>query len=469
MFKILLLILTLSLTLSSSLVIERTFDDIELDLSDNVALFYRTGMYGSLDAYNAFEKVADVLNSMKLFNLKFYTCDGDLEINKNLFVEAGFDTDRIHIFFQVNKHVEIYSGDLTVDGIVAYAQTLYVPITKPELVNKFESSTKFFDGMKEASSNAAFVKFVINDCKPCDALVVPFQRYAQHFTKVNFFEVNCDGTAEERSFCNDAGVNSYPTLISFNGGARRVYAEPDRTFTSVERFLKGIDSFLVEKTFDEIEEDLFDNVAIFYNSENPESETALTEVEKFARILSKERTMFSFYKCDGEKNGETFQVAGFEPSKIYVFFQHNKDVEIFSGEMKSEAMLAYARHLFIPVTQPELVHSFTNEVEFYDRLSVRAKPTLVKYVIDVCDPCVTFANTFKRYAQHFTSVDFVEVNCGDNGSKSFCTDSGVSTYPSMILFNGDDKITYAGVDRSFHSVEKFLNEHTTIAVSVTSA
>ena len=106
------------------------------------------------------------------------------------------------------------------------------------------------------------------------------------------------------------------------------------------------------------------------------------------------------------------------------------------------------------------VLEFTSELDFYNLMDLEEnpKPIFIKFFTETCPHCQGFKNAFKRYASLYKDkVTFMDVNCGSGKSgEKFCKTNKATSYPTLMLFKGDDKITFNDNDRTFIAIEKFL-------------
>ena len=136
-------------------------------------------------------------------------------------------------------------------------------------------------------------------------------------------------------------------------------------------------------------------------------------------------------------------------------------IEKFPLDLTVDVLTKHIRSLQLPITKPELVKAFKKEADF-DK-DVKKGPVFMKFYTETCPHCKALKRPYQRFAQHFENiVEFMDVDC--KAHASFCSKNPVKGYPTLVLFNNGKKISFNEGDRSFITVEKFLNKHLNLEV-----
>ncbi|KAJ4459348.1 hypothetical protein PAPYR_4644 [Paratrimastix pyriformis] len=196
---------------------------------------------------------------------------------------------------------------------------------------------------------------------------------------------------------------------------------------------------------------------VFFVDHSEKSEAALKIAEKLLNKFVKEGiTDWEIWKCDCVINAEECRTANFV-SFPYVFENTAASgIEQFQGPIKFGAIWKDIKFRRTAVTNPEDVLAFTSEDGLYAHLDQTRRSVLVKFYEKWCSHCNAFKPTFQKAATQFRGqVDFAEVECAT--AKDFCAHNDIKSYPTLILFTGEDKIAYDQPSRDIHSIEEFLH------------
>lgn len=109
---------------------------------------------------------------------------------------------------------------------------------------------------------------------------------------------------------------------------------------------------------------------------------------------------------------------------------------------------------------PADVLPFVSEDGLYDTIDRTHQPVFVKFFESWCAHCHKMKRGFEAGATFFKNrVHFMEVRCSaDAGTKAFCAKAGVSRYPALQLYTGQEVLPFDG-SRAVAAYELFFHEH----------
>jgi len=203
---------------------------------------------------------------------------------------------------------------------------------------------------------------------------------------------------------------------------------------------------------------------LFYHASESSSADALKMVRQVEKKLQKELPKWKFRTCNGDlsTNKAQFTEAAFNAGEFYFTATLVEGIEKYSGEQTIPAIVEHIRSFEMPYKEED-VTSVSGEDEFYEILDKEndPKPIFVKFFETWCTHCQRIKLAFNRLATYFTpsGVDFVEVECGKNDdTKAFCTRNQVTSYPTFVLFTGEQKIPFGDEARSLGAFRKFFKK-----------
>ena len=171
---------------------------------------------------------------------------------------------------------------------------------------------------------------------------------------------------------------------------------------------------------------------------------------------------FQFAKvdCESEANKAECDEAGFKNAGIWVFTSTpHEGIQNYHGPRTTPKLIEHIRYKFMPSDDADVI-PFENENAFYERLDKgdKPKPIIVKFWESWCTHCKAAKIPFEQAAGFFKEqVEFMEVECSKNDeTKKFCQANGVQGYPTIILFDGEQKHKYEMPDKSIGSFQEFF-------------
>lgn len=88
------------------------------------------------------------------------------------------------------------------------------------------------------------------------------------------------------------------------------------------------------------------------------------------------------------------------------------------------------------------------------------KKTVVLFYAPWCPHCTKVKPTFDELAKEHSgdaSVTIKSVNCEEN--KKAAEENEIESYPTIILFRGNNKVKYESNDRSKAAIERFISSN----------
>ena len=217
----LVLLLTLACVLSvvsfakeQSYVSEQLYSDIKASETDKLVLLYHSSEGQSeplLDFMNYmakhFHEQQEQEKDEKVF--EFITCDGDIPENAEEVSKASMRLP-FYLFTQTSEEgIQRYTHDYDLESILSHIKFLTTSPKANKLV-PFKSEAEL---VQKKKTRPQFVKFYQEWCRLCQTVKKPFLHAAEQLEGVvDFVEVHCSGSEEEKAYCEREGVSSYPTI-----------------------------------------------------------------------------------------------------------------------------------------------------------------------------------------------------------------------------------------------------------------
>ena len=208
-----------------------------------------------------------------------------------------------------------------------------------------------------------------------------------------------------------------------------------------------------------------ERLTLFHFSSDPKSgelvlmlEEAATQLQAL-RLPALERFSFAEVDCVKPPNAGECSAAGFTAGKDWLFTSTQASgIQAYTGPRTASAVATHVHHKFLPA-DPSLVQTWKDEESFFRSLdSPRAKPVFLKLWEEWCTHCKALKHPFEQMAVYFApQVTFMELECSRSEiSKAFCARHGATSFPTLMLFDGEDlKQKYDG-ERTIVGVEEFF-------------
>jgi len=231
---------------------------------------------------------------------------------------------------------------------------------------------------------------------------------------------------------------------------------------------------VVEDTFANIKNSPAEQLVVFYRASDPSHEAILKTVKKVAKKLRHELPpQFAYRKCDGdlEINKKEFQDASFHTGTFVFTSTPIEGIEKYPLSVDVKTLTRYLKGKYVPANDSAVL-SFVDEDTFYERLDRFDPPKsiFIKFWEEWCTHCKRAKRSFAQGAQYFRDqVDFMEVQCSKNDeTTAFCTRNEVRSYPTFLLFTGEQKHSFTDEVRHIMTFQSFFDKHITPTASSSS-
>ena len=220
-----------------------------------------------------------------------------------------------------------------------------------------------------------------------------------------------------------------------------------------------------DMTFAEVKTNPQQRLVIFFFGSDEAAVPMLDMVESTAEYLESLNLAklkdFHYAKvdCEAEANKAECDEAGFKTAGIWIFTSTpHEGIQSFGGTRDAYTLSNHIRHKFLPTDEKDVL-PFEDENALFERLDKDgAKPIIMKFWESWCTHCKHLKRPYEQAAGFFKGeVEFFEVECSKNEkSKAFCQSSGISSYPTLILYDGEKKTKYDQADKSIASFQNFF-------------
>lgn len=221
--------------------------------------------------------------------------------------------------------------------------------------------------------------------------------------------------------------------------------------------------FIQEESFESIKGTPREQLVVFYHSSHPDTERVLTVVQNVASKFSIEHPTFGYKKVDGELevNRKDFADASFSQEPYIFTSTPEVGIEKYPHDMNKNTLLQHLRNIYLPFDAAN-VKQFEGEDALYEMIDSNEppRPVFIKFYEEWCAHCKALKRPFMIAAtKHLGKVDYMEVQCSKNEeTQQFCKKNGVTGYPGLILFTGEQKHEFKKPTRSLISMEEFFKE-----------
>jgi len=232
-------------------------------------------------------------------------------------------------------------------------------------------------------------------------------------------------------------------------------------------------SLISAESFATVKDRPAQRLTLFYFSTDRDSEKQVTLLERTAQRLHSLTSsipalaalQYVHVDCDLPINAPECRDASFRPGQSWMFTSLPQEgIQQYNGPRTLSALITHIRHKFLP-THADLVRHLMNESSLWHQLDDSPiqppRPIFVKFFEHWCAHCQQLARPFTQAAGFFNGqIEFREVECSKNKqTQTFCQHQAISSYPTLILFDGEQKVRYERLDKTIREYHAFFRQH----------
>lgn len=229
-------------------------------------------------------------------------------------------------------------------------------------------------------------------------------------------------------------------------------------------------------SFESVKNEPLQRLTLFYFEGDAGVQELRDTIEVVAQSLFSSLPDFHFAEvdCSSPLNIHDCNSASFQKGSSWILTNLNEEGIVSytaAGRRDSLNLIKYLRHKFLS-SEPNKVIQFQSEQALFDRMDqfslqqeegeeekeqLFPKPIFVKFWESWCTHCKQLKLIFEQGVLYFLDqIEFMEVECSNSKeSKSFCEFNNITTFPTLILYDGESKTRFDG-ERNIGAFEEFF-------------